>query len=185
MASYVTTHAREQVCELSPKNLPCAVVKHCAQLAIKRSICQVHVTPTWNVVGLCKGSGMTSYITTHAREHVCELSPKNLPCAVVKHCAQLAIKRSICQVHVTPTWHIVKLCRGWGMASYITTHAREHVCELPPKNLPCAVVKHCAQLAIKCSICHVSRHAYSTRRWALQGLGDGKLYHHTCQRARM
>ena len=173
------------VCELPPKNLPCAVVKHCAQLAIKRIICQVHGTPTRHVVRLCKGWGMASSITTHAREQVLELPPKNLPCAVGQHCAQLAIKCSIATFHVTPTRHVVGLCRGWGMASYITTHAREQVCELPPKNLPCAVVAHCAQLAIKSSICQVSRHAYSARRRALQGLGDGKSYHHTCQRARM
>ena len=133
----------------------------------------------------CRGWGMASYITTHAREHVCELPPKNMPCAVVKHCAQLAIKRSICQVHGTPTRHVVGLCKGWGMAGFITTHVGEHVCELPPKNLPCAVVKYCARVAIICNICQVSRHNYSARRWALQGLGDGKLCHHTCQRARM
>ena len=182
MASYVTTHAREHVCELPPKNLPCAVVKHCAHLAIKRSICQVHVTPTWNIDGLCRGWRMASYITTHDREQVCELPPKNLPCAVANYCAQLAIKRSICQVHVTPTWHVVGVCRGWRMASYITTHAREQVCELPPKNLPCAIANYCAQLAMKRGICQDSRHAYSARRWALQGLGTGMLYHHTCQR---
>ena len=197
MASSITTHAREQVRELPPKNLPCADVKHCAQLAVKCSNCQVHVTPIWNIVGLCRGWRMASSITTHAREQVRELPPKNLPCADVKHCAQLNVKCSklpgftsrllgtsldfagaggrqvtspthareqVCEPatqklalrgwqtlcaachktqylsgHVTPTWNIVGLCTGWRMASYITTHAREQVCELPPKNLPCAV----------------------------------------------
>ena len=118
---------------------------------------------------------MASYITTHVREQVWELPPKNLPCTGQTLCAACHKMQYLPRFTSRLLGTLLGFAEGWGMASYITTHAREHVCELPPKNLPCAVVKHCAQLAIKCSICHVSRHAYSARRWALARAGGWQV----------